>query len=118
MNIARKQDCTGCMACVDSCSRSALVPQVDLYGYYEILFDSTKCISCGLCTKTCPVVTKVSNITKKSTPYAVWNNNKELRGALKEVCIRCEGQLKKETINADCLRLAVDILQICRQGGM
>lgn len=79
MNIARKQDCTGCMACVDSCSRSALVPQVDLYGYYEILFDSTKCISCGLCTKTCPVVTKVSNITKKSTPYAVWNNNKELR---------------------------------------
>lgn len=79
MNIARKQDCTGCMACVDSCSRSALVPQVDLYGYYEILFDSTKCISCGLCTKTCPVVTKVSNITKKSTPYAIWNNNKELR---------------------------------------
>lgn len=48
----------------------------------------------------------------------VLNNNKELRGALKEVCIRCEGQLKKENINADCLRLAVDILQICRQGGM
>lgn len=94
MNIARKQDCTGCMACVDSCSRSALVPQVDLYGYYEILFDSTKCISCGLCTKTCPVVTKVSNITKKSTPYAVWNNNKELRsksasgGAFSALAIR------------------------------
>lgn len=79
MNIARKHDCTGCMACVDSCSRSALVPQVDSNGYYEILFDSAKCINCGLCTKTCPIVTKLSNRIKKSTPYAIWNNNKVLR---------------------------------------
>ena len=40
----------------------------------------------------------------------VLNNNKELRGALKEVCIRCEGQLKKENINVE-MHLEVNIFQ-------
>lgn len=79
MKIANKRDCTGCMACVDSCSKGALKPKVDSNGYYEILFDSSKCVECGLCTKVCPIVTKDSNEIKTSSPYAVWCKKKDLR---------------------------------------
>lgn len=79
MQIANKRVCTGCMACVDSCSKGALTPGIDLNGYYEIRFDSSRCIGCGLCTKTCPIITSSIKNIDKSNAYAVWSKNKELR---------------------------------------
>lgn len=48
--------CSGCGACVQVCSRNALSMNPDREGFLYPTLDKAKCIECGLCEKTCPVV--------------------------------------------------------------
>lgn len=79
MKLAPQKDCTACMACIDSCKREALSSYIDSDGYYQIRLDEKLCVDCGLCTKTCPIITRPQKIIKNSTPYAAWCTDKNLR---------------------------------------
>ena len=72
--LAKKTDCTGCAACMNSCARSAIQMVADEEGFLVPIVDNDKCVECKSCEKSCPVVTKTSN-TNTSHPkaYAVWN---------------------------------------------
>ena len=48
--------CVGCSACVNICPKGALSLKPDKYGYYCTSIEKEKCINCGLCSKTCPVL--------------------------------------------------------------
>ena len=50
--------CTGCMACVTSCNKSAIEIVQDKEGFAFPKYDNTKCIKCGLCEKACPIVNR------------------------------------------------------------
>lgn len=52
--LADKKSCTGCAACVQSCSHSAIVMIQDDEGFLFPKIDATKCIECGLCEQLCP----------------------------------------------------------------
>ena len=79
--LARKKECTGCMACVDSCNHNALKSYLDTDGHLYPKLDVKKCIKCGLCSKSCPIINKTYYSQQKtfSKPFTAWANNDELR---------------------------------------
>lgn len=54
IKLAKRSDCTGCMACVDSCSRSAISSIVEKDGHRYPIINYDLCVRCGVCMKKCP----------------------------------------------------------------
>lgn len=72
--------CTGCTACCNTCPKSAIQMEADSEGFCYPSVDYKKCVRCGLCEKTCPIV-NAAGIKTYSEPrvYAAWNINPEIR---------------------------------------
>lgn len=78
--LANYKECTGCMACVDSCHQQALQCSLNEEGHIVPVFNETKCVNCGQCEKTCPVVSKIKySSSPLSKAYAAWAKDDELR---------------------------------------
>lgn len=80
--LAEIHTCTGCLACVDVCHKGALSSCYNEEGHLTYQLDRDKCVECGLCERTCPVVSKFEYGTNKlinSTPFAAWAKDDELR---------------------------------------
>ena len=79
-NLALEKDCTGCLACIDTCSRGALIYTIGKDGHIYPSLQQHLCVDCGLCEKICPVV---SNLDYSQSPicetYASWSNNEDMR---------------------------------------
>ena len=79
-HLADYKDCTGCLACVDTCPHQALRGTYNEEGHLVPFINSDLCVDCGLCAKTCPVV---SNIDYSASPlskaYASWAIDKNIR---------------------------------------
>lgn len=54
IKIQNKQDCCGCMACVQRCPKHCISMKEDEEGFLYPVFDENICIDCGLCEKVCP----------------------------------------------------------------
>lgn len=52
-------ECTGCGACISSCSQDALKLIYDSEGFYYPSLDVSKCIDCKLCEKNCHVLNPI-----------------------------------------------------------
>lgn len=63
IQLASKDECTGCNACYSICPNNAIMMEEDKNGFLYPVINSEKCTDCGLCQKTCPVINK--NIPKK-----------------------------------------------------
>lgn len=59
--IVSKKMCTGCTACMNICPKSAISMAEDNYGFKYPIINQEKCIKCGLCKKTCPVINTNKN---------------------------------------------------------
>lgn len=81
-NLADIHTCTGCLACVDVCHKGALSSCYNEEGHLIYKLDRNKCVECGLCERTCPVVSEFQygvNILSDSSPYAAWAKDDALR---------------------------------------
>lgn len=81
IKLATTHDCTGCMACVDSCRHDALHAVIRRDGHYYVEIDREKCIGCGACMKACPVVSGFAygnNFKSESKPFAAWCTDEDL----------------------------------------
>lgn len=78
-NLASKYTCTGCLACVDSCNKQAVVMNKGDDGHFYVEVDSGKCVGCLRCEKVCTSIHQGDYGTseKKSKPFAVYNKDKE-----------------------------------------
>lgn len=54
--ILNKSECTGCTACFNICPKSAIEMIEDKNGFKHPNIIEEKCINCGLCKKTCPIL--------------------------------------------------------------
>lgn len=78
--LANRSECSGCMACIDACPKSAISSQLDTDGHIYPRIDSSKCINCGLCEKTCAISSKLNYTeSENAIAYAAWAKNKDAR---------------------------------------
>lgn len=82
INLCSHEQCTGCMACVQVCTRSAISKQIEK-GFYYPAIDEEKCVKCGLCMKVCPVLnlsgSKGNCHVNEKTCYAAYSLDENVR---------------------------------------
>lgn len=72
--------CTGCAACSSICPKKAITMQVDAEGFLMPHINRDLCVECGLCQKTCPVLSyKVDENANPLAVYAGYINKMKLR---------------------------------------
>ncbi len=63
----RKEDCTGCGACVSICPKGAIAMKPDEEGFLYPAVDEKLCVGCDVCEKRCPA----GAIPKEKKPHIV-----------------------------------------------
>lgn len=76
IDICKKEQCTGCSACISICPEKAVEMQLDELSKTYAVINMDKCISCGMCKKVCPA-NNMPELTKSSSCYAIWSKNEE-----------------------------------------
>lgn len=77
--LPAKNLCNGCGACSVTCPRNCIEMTADYEGFLYPNLNLQKCVSCGLCEKSCPILTKNIEQTYKTKSFAAQNKNEEIR---------------------------------------
>lgn len=67
--LTLQETCSGCFACANVCPKDAITLPENKEGFYFPQIDNSKCIDCGLCDKTCPVLNPIKTQTTKQAFY-------------------------------------------------
>lgn len=78
--LCDNKTCTGCLACVNACNQDALTITKDDEGFYRPRLNVEKCIICGLCEKSCPILTPAKRQDERDIKvYAAWHRDEVIR---------------------------------------
>lgn len=75
----KKEECCGCSACMNVCSKNAIHMETDEKGYLYPAINENECINCGLCEKVCPLRDDLTEIGFEQTAYGVKNKDQNER---------------------------------------
>lgn len=83
ISLADKQNCTGCMGCLQICPMKCITVREDDIGNLYPYIDRDSCIECGSCEKVCPEISinRKDCFKKPDQAYAVWSLNTNSRSA-------------------------------------
>ncbi|RKD91981.1 Coenzyme F420 hydrogenase/dehydrogenase, beta subunit C-terminal domain [Mangrovibacterium diazotrophicum] len=79
LNTLKKEECYGCMACVNACGTDSISITRDSEGFIYPAVDKNKCILCGKCAKVCPLVNEPPELQEGQEVYYAWSNNTQNR---------------------------------------
>ncbi len=75
--ICKKQDCTACYACINSCPQACISMAEDKYSALYPVIDNERCIHCDICRSVCPSCTPPDFRQPKKT-YAAYALTEEI----------------------------------------
>ena len=76
--LCDRNECTGCLACLDSCPYKAIYIEYDEEGFFYPGIHENLCRECGCCTRSCPILNKERVTTSgELTAYSAINLDKE-----------------------------------------
>lgn len=81
MNIPVK-NCSSCMACMNVCARGAVSVVQDFEGFYRPQIDSSLCVKCGACERTCPwnnIIVNPNGSEASPKTFAAFCNDETIR---------------------------------------
>lgn len=78
INDSNKSECCGCTACANICPKNAITMKEDFEGFLYPVVDKEKCINCGLCKKTCPMINKNKREVEIEEAYALRTKDKNV----------------------------------------
>lgn len=74
--LACQHECTGCLACTDSCQHNALDYYIGNDGHYYIKINEEQCVGCLICENVCPITSKQKyGESENASFYAAWNKD-------------------------------------------
>lgn len=74
IELCNKDVCTGCFACYSTCPKQAITMQTDEEGFLQPHIDIKRCIECGNCMATCPIIKPMAINSKRPLAlYAICN---------------------------------------------
>lgn len=77
--IATKEYCTGCTACASACLKKCIAMKADENGFLCPSIDAENCVECGLCEKSCPIVSPIQVTENTPKAYATYSTDEEMR---------------------------------------
>lgn len=108
--IDKVENCCGCRSCYNICLHSAIQMKPDNEGFFYPIIDKNKCVNCGQCKKSCPVINQPKNNTlnKAFACYSV-DFDKRMRSCsgavfalLSEKVLNSDGVIYGAAFNNDC----------------
>lgn len=78
-NLVKKEDCTGCAACHNSCKLGAIEMKPDHTGFLYPEIIAEKCVECKACEKACPLLKKGVCTASEPKAYIAQNKSDEIR---------------------------------------
>lgn len=83
ISLADKQNCIGCMACLQVCPVKCISVREDDIGDLYPYIDRDICVECGSCMKVCPEISinRKECFKNSDQAYAVWSLNTNNRSA-------------------------------------
>lgn len=72
-----KEQCVGCMACLNICPKNCIVAEYDDEGFYYPKINHKKCVNCGKCENVCSIINK-NELEKLRITYYGKSKNKEV----------------------------------------
>lgn len=77
--LATKEDCTGCTACVTICPKVCIEMKSDKNMFFYPTVNNERCVQCGLCENTCPIVAPLEIIEHEVKAYAAYSKDEIVR---------------------------------------
>lgn len=72
--------CTGCKACGDICSKSAISYRINEEGFWYPVVDESKCVGCGECRRICPSINAPIPFGNKTEGvFSAWSRDDDTR---------------------------------------
>lgn len=81
IKITDKENCCGCHNCALVCPKNCITMKEDKEGFLYPAVDEDKCIDCGICEKSCPIISPLENnkALNDITSYAAYSKNNDIR---------------------------------------
>ncbi len=80
IKLVKKNNCTGCMACVNACPKNCINIIENKKGFLYPEIDRKECVNCGACVKACPRLEgkKPERLREVPKTFAIINKDEEI----------------------------------------
>lgn len=78
IKLADKESCTACGACAFVCAKNSITMIEDEHESVYPSLDSTNCVECGRCQKTCPILSPL-DVNTPQIAYSAWSSDEKER---------------------------------------